>query len=434
MDHERIIVAQAPPPPGVRLARLPVGVVLWTDPVPTLTVVVKVTLSFGADAEAAGDAVRAVLAEAQEPLSLNRTAPGAEGQEELVYPTDFVPFKPDTDVLLAGHGYGGGAAPAMFSAGDRDAPPITRITARIAVDEWSRSFQLVASGEAARLPLRPPYVRDPIDAGVLAPPVGPVAAEAILNPRDWHAVDFDYSAYSAVAPAQRVDLVLADATLDLVGLSPRAAARRVILPGLSPRVLVDLVHLDEPLEVEALCDTVWVHTDREIAVLLFRGNTRVTSAAARDVNRVIVALDRDEDPRAPVDIIRALPHGHFHYALTRDDLAPGAPPVPEQSDALTMARRAALAYRHAADPALPIAEFAAISAELGSKATPRAEILRRRGLTEDQWVVEERAWGEAITRADAGAGRALAKELGARIAAARKSPPARGSARGGEEI
>ena len=60
-------VGVAPPGPG-RALRLPVGVLRWNAPAPTLTVVVKVTLSFGRECEAEGEALWAQLAPEQAPL------------------------------------------------------------------------------------------------------------------------------------------------------------------------------------------------------------------------------------------------------------------------------------------------------------------------------------------------------------------------------
>jgi hypothetical protein len=282
---------------------------------------------------------------------------------------------------------------------------------------------VVAAGIVERIPLRPVYLRDAADPGAPTAPVGPIATDAILSPRDLHDVGFDFAAYNAAPAPQRAPAVLSDSRIRLSGLSPRGPEREVILPGLSPRVFAELVDLGERLEVEVWCDTVRIDTGRERCVMIYRGSVPIPTAEARRVSRLLVALDDDDRPRATEDLVRELPRGHFFFALTRDDLAPGAEPVPERSPLLELARYQALAYGAAPDPAIPLEELAAISAELAAGREPRAEVLRRRGMTEERWTLEERAWNEAILRAHGGAGRALAKEYSALLAAARKRLP-----------
>ena len=80
-----------------RLCPLPIGVLAWRAPEPTLTVVVKATFLLGADG-------KSTLAAEQEPLWLDRPIAGGSFGD-LDRACDFVPPKARVDVLLTGHAY-----------------------------------------------------------------------------------------------------------------------------------------------------------------------------------------------------------------------------------------------------------------------------------------------------------------------------------------
>ena len=128
------------PSPLVNVALLcpvSVGVVAWSAPEPTLTVVVKVTLTLPEDGAAR-------LAEQQEPLSLDEQ--GALGEPgDLDRASDFAPLKARTDILVAGHAYA--------------TSPMHVLSAGFAVDKLRKRFYALAAEPSAQTPLYPRYLR-----------------------------------------------------------------------------------------------------------------------------------------------------------------------------------------------------------------------------------------------------------------------------------
>jgi hypothetical protein len=388
-------------------------------------VIVKVTLTFGRDCEVTGDAQWAELAPAQAPLAgtvelapatpFTTVASFTTGARELAYPTDFVPFKRHADVLLTGHAY----APLRPSAVGLGAPT-TRIDAGFSVDRLSRAFALVAPGAHARLPLGPAALRDRDGRGGVDP-VGPIASPDVLAPQRWHDQAFDFTRYNAASPLQRLPRVEPDAIVSLTHLSPRAEELRILLPGLAPRVLMNPSYGSATVEIAMDCDTLHIDTDRETMTLLFRGDTAIESMDTTMLGRLVVSLEREDRPRSVSEIFRELPRGMFFYAAEPEDVAQSTTSsIPETSAELMMARYETWGHERAPDPALSLEAYAEVTAELAAKREARADILARRGLDEDGWTLEERAWAEILADIGAENDGAFADELGRLLVAARE--------------
>jgi hypothetical protein len=433
MSHRRIIVAEtrspldragvrprfwpradvAPPGPG-RALRLPVGVLRWSAPTPTLTVIVKVTLTFDRACETVDDATWAELAPEQPPLSGTRLL--APGSQDLAHPTDFVPFKRHADVLLTGHAY----APLRPSAAGLGAA-LTQIDAGFSVDRLSRVFALTAPGAHARLPLgselrRSGHGHEGVE---IVDPVGPIASPDVVAPQRWHDKNFDFTRYNAASKLQRVPSVEPDAIIRLIHLSPRAEELKILLPSLAPRVLMSPSYGDSNVEIEMDCDTLVIDTDRETMTLLFRGDHEIESVDTTMVGRLVVSLESTHRERSIGDILRELPHGMFFYAAEPEDMIPDAPPIPDVSAELTMARYETWGHERAPDPTLSLERYAQVSAELAEKRETRAKVLQRHDLDEDRWTLEERAWAEILAEKGAENDGAFADELSRHLVAAR---------------
>ncbi len=400
-------------PPGAgRALRLPVGVVAWNAPAPTLTVIVKVTLTFGPGCEVDGEATWAELASVQPPLS--GTVMLAPGSSALAHPTDFVPLKQRADVLVKGHAY----APLRPSTAGLGGTT-TRIDGGFSVDELDRHFSLVARGLTDKIPLAAEHFDDR-GGTVSIDPVGPIASPRVVAPARWHDESFDFTRYNAASPLQRPTSIAADALIRLRHLSPRAEERTILLPNLAPRVLWNVRGAEELGEIDMECDTLLIDTDRETCTLLFRGTVEVESMAARSVTRLVVSLDHRAHPRSVDDLRRELPRGMFFYARWPEDAEPDAAPVPESSPELTMARYGSWGHPRGPDPVMPLELYATITAELGDKREPRARTLQRHGLDEDDWTIEERAWTTAIAAVSADDDGALLVELSRLLVAAKE--------------
>jgi hypothetical protein len=401
------------PPPGAgRALRVPVGVVAWNAPEPSLTVIVKLTLTFGPGCEIDGEATWAELTPVQAPLS--GTVLVAPGSSAVAYPTDFVPRKSRADILVTGHAY----APLRPSTAGLGATT-TRIDAGFSVDELDRDFSLVARGLTEKIPLDAERFDDRGGA-VAIDPVGPIASRSVVAPTQWHDDSFDFSRYNAASPLQQPRSIAPDALIRLRHLSPRAEERTILLPNLAPRVLWNARGFEALAEIEMDCDTLLVDTDAETCTLLFRGTIAVESAAARMVSRLVVSVEHRARPRQLDDLVRELPRGMFFYARWPEDAAPGAASVPESTPELTMARYGCWGHPRGPDPAIPLDLYAVISAELAEREEPRVDTLKRHGLDEDDWTIEERAWSTTMATASAEDDGALLVEFAELLVAARE--------------
>lgn len=410
-----------PPPHPGRPIKLPVGVVRWNNPSPTLTVVVKLTLTFapGVEESVDEDGERAVWAEPVDPQ------PGLSGTRwdgdpalgKLVHPTDFVPFKRRADVLLTGHAYahegegeGAGGGAGATGAGATGAAR-TVIRAAISVDGWSREIVAVAGASTDRIPLLPGYLKERDEAAAAAP-TGPIASPLVVNPRRWHDPDFDFQHYNAASPLQRPPSIEPDAIIELARLSPRAERRTVLLPNLLPRVIVRPPDGGDPFELDMDCDTLAIDTDAETCTLLFRGDMPVESVETPRRRRLVVSLERGDDVRSLDDLLRELPRGLFYHAVEVEDVTPGAPAPPANADELRAARAASRGYPVPPLPAMPLARYTAVRAELAEGRASRADVLRAHGVDGDDWALEERAWPHALAEQGPSEGAALAALAG----------------------
>lgn len=252
------------------LCPLPVGVVSWQSPGRVLSVIVKATFAIS-------KAGIVTLAPVQEPLALDRKSPlGTD--DELHYASDFAPLKARADVLLVGHAYADVAVPS--------------IRARLVVDELDKSFFAVAAQPSAYIPLLSGYLRAAPSAGAEVVRVGPQApwsptraafgnaavisregdASALSIPLTSH---FDFRFFNVAPPDQQLDLLRATARVTLEGLLSGVPKLSFALPGIVPKVF----HLADGLEggthradpVALRCDTLWIHTDRAMFSLGWRG-------------------------------------------------------------------------------------------------------------------------------------------------------------------
>jgi hypothetical protein len=399
------------PGPG-RAVRVPVGVFAWNAPAPKLSVIVKLTLTYGPTCEVSGEATWAELTPVQAPLS--GTVMLAPGSSSLVYPGDFVPVKQRADVLITGHAY----APLRPSTAGLGATT-TRIDAGFSVDELDRDFSLVARGLAEKIPIAAEHFDDR-GGTVSTDSTGPIASARVLAPARWHDESFDFTRYNAASALQRPITIAADSLIRLRHLSPRAEERTILLPNLAPRVLWNARSFEALAEIDMACDTLLLDTDSETITLLFRGSIDVESEAARMVSRLVVSLDHVKHPRSTDDIVRELPRGMFFYARWPEDVEPDAAPVPESTPELTMARYGSWGHPRGPDPVIPLDLYAVISAELGEKKEPRADTLARHGLAEDDWTIEERAWSSAMASASAEDDGALLVEFAQLLVAAQE--------------
>lgn len=373
----RIVVVQPAPAAGLPSARLPVAVTTYRAREPRLTVIVKTTFSYRANATTDGPRP-ARFASRQLGIFLAEPSLALDARaDELHYPSDLAPRKAQADLLIVGHAHA--------------VEPTERIEGRVAIGDYERRF-IVKSSEPvpaialALSTLRPEPGGEPVPLG----PVRPPGHDDV-----FHGDSFDYARYNAAHPSQRVDEIDPAATIVLEGLSRGGGSRTVELPGLVPRATVE-----DPWrgvrEVDLRADTLWLDADRELVVLVWRGDLVVVENG-REVERIVVWLDRAGHLRTREQVLPHLQRGHIGYAVRAVDLEPDAEPIPTDDDTLRIHR-----YKtwrsNAPEPELSVEQYATISAELAECADTeqRGAVLEQHGYDEDRWIIEERGWLEKM--------------------------------------
>ena len=290
-----------------RLCALPIGVLAWRAPEPTLTVVVKATFLLGTDG-------KSTLAAEQEPLWLDR--PVVDGSfGDLDRACDFVPPKARVDVLLTGHAR---AEAAMHV-----------LPAGFAVDKLRRRVYATTDEPALETPLLPEYLRtatgEVTRVGARAMWAGTLDGAAIVNddgvpcapiPRG-----FDYTAFNVAPPEQQLEMLSLTAQIVLDGLGP-GGRRTARLPGIRPRVFVlsgsGFGGARPPDEVVLRCDTLWIDADRSLCTLVWRGVV-ATPPGQREAPALVLALDEGDRQKTWAKALDALDDATWSAATGPED-------------------------------------------------------------------------------------------------------------------
>jgi hypothetical protein len=388
-EHRRVVIAQADGRTGWGIrAPLSVGVVRWRGIDARIAVVLKASLSFASNAhEATAKLIDPEPLQHAQPCEL----PGAA--DVLGYPSDYAFPKARCDVLLSGHAH--------------SKEPVDHIEARLAVDDWSRSFMAGHRGQKAiEIPLTAAYLRGAMNER--SEPLGPVR-----DVREGEQARFDGQAPSerqCAAASMQLDTLGPHAVIGMRGLSPRAHERLITLPGCVPRVFVE-PRGHQLSEIEACCDTLWIDTDFEKLVLVWRA-LLPARMRDRDIDRVVVSLER-EAARSEAKLMGSLPRGTVAFALEERPVSAG------DVDRLEMARYEAL--EHVAEPELALPAYALIVAQLAEGDREREPVLADNDFDELNWSIEERAWTERMGHAAMAGDGTVAAEFGEHFVEAQDS-------------
>ncbi|MEZ4313076.1 MAG: DUF2169 domain-containing protein [Polyangiaceae bacterium] len=405
MPPKRIIVAQPPSLCRAGEGLLQVGVMPWMRPPrrvtvdgtrltlaaePMMTFIVKATFSY---AHCTSPEDEMTLAPEPEGLSLDVPSelPGA-AEDELAYSSDFVPLKRDCDVLLTGHA--------------TSRRPSKLLPAAIRLGKMERSFAVASDAMSVRIPLIAEAIRDL--AGNRADPVGPRLTPPLL---EEHPYGFDFAAYNTAPPSQQLEEIPHAAPLTLTGLSERADILSLKLPAVRPRIWVDTDRaLGAPLRL--LCDTVWLDTDRQLCVLVYRTDLPIPSFELDGIAQVTLAMAPDGEVVDLKDVQAELDRGVFEGAVLLSDFDDDA----ASADDSLFAKYSA--WRKPVEPALSLAAYAAIGAELAENRQPRHDTLKSHGMDDDSFLVEERGWLTRISEAALRGDPSLAARYGELLVAA----------------
>lgn len=283
------------------------------------------------------DGGEATVAEVQDPIFGDRPWDN-DPRASLFGPDDLAPLKPKVDILLAGHAYAPGGA------------PVTELVTTLRVGDFAKSLRvtgdrfwvpgpsgLVASEPApfTSMPIR--YERaarslenpvgidlDEAAPGAMAAPnieaedeegmpgFGAVApawhrrrdmlsaaalawVESVTTSRDPsqgpapHGVDFRF--FNAAPADQQLDMLRVGTPITLENLHPTHSVMESRLPAVRPQVFRVDPASGRVTEVALRSDTLWIHSDRGVAVVCYRGLTDVRGGSYEAVGRLVVTAD-----------------------------------------------------------------------------------------------------------------------------------------------
>ncbi|HEX8789691.1 MAG TPA: DUF2169 domain-containing protein [Polyangiaceae bacterium] len=322
------------------------GLQVWTTawqvrpPRYSLTVVVKATFTLDASG-APALAAEQDLPSGDVPWPEEPATP--DQPPSLRYASDFAVFKPATDVLLVGHAYPTPASRvtlvelrvgdlrrriAVF--GDRSWGAEDRPAAFDKMPlRWERALGGPTSdanpvGRGYKTGLMLPNLERPeslvrskgdTPAPACFAPIGPMSKSRVSKLGTYDAswlktrwpylpADFDWTYFNAAPPEQQVPYLRGDEPYSVSGVRPGGAAITGKLPGLRPRAFAQRTAAagNEFGEVVLRLDTLWLDTDANKMVLVWRGLVDVADEDAPDV----AALFVDVDPaQAPLSLERA---------------------------------------------------------------------------------------------------------------------------------
>lgn len=388
MKH--VIVAQGD---AITLAKvrapLAVGIARWQTHGTPAAVIVKATFSLAAGREV-------VVARFAEPDPVCKPLNSDLGEGIAAYPDDFVVHKPAADVIVHGHAHA--------------LEPREQIDVGLRIGSLERSLAVVANEPSTEIPLIRKYLRE--HAGQAPVPLHALQCQREMG--EESADDFDFDRLQCAQDNMRVTRLALEEGLQLTGLSPRAEVRNVRIPDLRPAVWYDA----SPVELQPLwlvCDTLWVDTDFEKLVLVWRG--LLPAAAPPDsIDRLLVALlplgADAASPETREQCLRSFSRGTVSFAAEED---PSLLREPDPDD-LEMARYELLEFP--ADPRLSVDQFAEVAATLAEQKRSREEVLEAHHLDERAWLVEERAWSEHVAEARSRDDDSVAQELAGKLVSA----------------
>lgn len=307
-----------------------------------------------------------------------------------LYPSDHVPYKPKTDIMVIGdcHPDGGSAETAKVAIelgplrkelavfGDRiwrrskdgtihpsKPTPFTsmpiRYTKALGGSEYLRNpigkgrDNVMSDDGSVHLPL--PNIEDPqnlmsnMDHEPLPVGFGPLPTSSVFRiqkqgTRDsaWKnrraplsPIDFDWSFYNAAPEDQQLPGYLTgNETLKVSFMHPEHRHLACTLPGLRPRFFLLRSHGGRTTFIEAglKLDTLWVNTASMEMILTWRGLVSIATPDAQDLAAGLVVQEALADPKGDTELYRA-----ELDALMARPRPPASPAAPDPEPALTAA-------------------------------------------------------------------------------------------------
>jgi uncharacterized protein YjbI with pentapeptide repeats len=306
----------------------------------------------------------------------------------LRYAMDFAPFKPRTDLLLAGKCHAPGGQPvgrlqvsfrvgrfskSLAVIGDRNWVNHSRASEPVPFTSlplsWDRAFgglgfeqnpigkglnPIVCDDGSTQHPL--PNVQTPsslvtdrsqrVQPGGFGPipdtwpqrlkKFGKINGRYLKERWPWYPENIDWGFFNAAPEDQQVEGYLrGDEEIAFEHLHPTIPSFRSRLPGLRARCFLnELVRAHEELrEVPLRLDTLWVQPDAEQLVLVWRGHLNVRTEKLLEVYHVLVTTEPLSVPPAPLESFPAvLQDALARRAAEDDELEPEEEPEDELED------------------------------------------------------------------------------------------------------
>jgi hypothetical protein len=264
----------------------------------------------------------------------------------LYWPGDFAPLKRRVDVMLVGHAYApGGRSATTLTASLRVGELFKSVQVtgdRVYAPNAARSLEPTSPSPFRQMPLR--YERaalsadNPVGIDPRAPPVLSMPAAANLERADGRGVPcfgpiapswrtrrrlvddaalfwaygvarartpgapplgpapprFDFSFFNAAPAELQLDMLRPGTPIVLENLDPDHARLETRLSAFRPQVFrVPPQHVDKGRVEEIIlrCDSLWIDTDRGVAVMTWRGLADLGDGAEERVGRLVIAAD-----------------------------------------------------------------------------------------------------------------------------------------------
>lgn len=314
--------------------------------------------------------------------------------DALARPADFVPLKPDVDVLLMGH-----------VRGPRSRAPMP---ATLHLGERAIAVELHGDEASGRITLAAPQLT--------------ISNSNDQNQRPRNAYDGEVTEFvhKATFPWEITQTAHPSLTLDedlpegarlrleaIVGSGPSTMGEKVDLfdvelPPFTARVVIDPSQSGrESFEVPMRLDTIVLDAgDDALEVeLTWRGMFPCYTGVG-DVDRVFLGFAREDAMDSPREgwpfLLRELPYGQFDHAWVWSDALSGIPPRALTAEETKAARYRVWNFPLSPEPRTSVEEMAAIEAAFERRNEPRSETLARYGLDEQFFAIEQRAWFEKV--------------------------------------
>jgi len=272
----------------------------------------------------------------------------------IEYPSDFVPYKPHGEFLVAGHAHPPTSESTGFPIGVRVGDHSKQLVVH-GQRNWSASLLGSMPGvpaKAEKVPLSyahawggPEYKVNPIGVGregsrmplielrekpVVAKsdnvqPAGfsPIDAEwpqrrSKLGTYDdewlrthwpWFPSDFDWTYFNSAPQSQWLGAYLrGNEELEFINLHPEEPRFIARLPGVRGRCFVTKQLEDEAqfLEVPTVLDTLWVNPDEGKLILVWRGRTPVSHLKLKDILTLMLLVEPLDQPHRSLEEYAAL--------------------------------------------------------------------------------------------------------------------------------